>query len=155
MTLDELAESWRSAWTGPAGSFESCCTPDVRYEDPVAVEPLEGVDALERHAALLRDGFPDLRVDPSAAPLWDGSLACIPWRALGTQHGALDFLPATNRFVALQGLHYVELVDGRVRRARGFFDLYDAAVQLGVLPQRGSFAEKALLVFRGFGLRAT
>jgi hypothetical protein len=37
---------------------------------------------------------------------------------------------------------------------RGFFDLYDAAVQLGVLPSRGSLGERALLVLRGFGLRA-
>ena len=44
-------------------------------------------------------------------------------------------------------------LDGRVRRARGFFDLYDAAVQLGMLPARGSLAETALLLFRGFGLR--
>ncbi len=47
----------------------------------------------------------------------------------------------------------LEVADGRVRRARGFFDLYDAAVQLGLLPARGSLAESALLLFRGFGLR--
>ena len=47
----------------------------------------------------------------------------------------------------------LELEGGRVRRARGFFDLYDAATQLGLLPQRGSFTETALLLLRGFGLR--
>ena len=46
-------------------------------------------------------------------------------------------LPATDRFVTLHGLHYLELSDGSVRRARGFFDLYDAATQLGLLPARG------------------
>jgi hypothetical protein len=40
-----------------------------------------------------------------------------------------------------------------VRRARGFFDLYDAATQLGLLPSRGGIGETALLVLRGFGLR--
>jgi hypothetical protein len=49
---------------------------------------------------------------------------------------------------------YCELDDGRLRRVRAFFDLYDAAVQLGVLPARGTLGEKALLVLRGFGLRA-
>ncbi len=153
MTLDELAAAWREAWASPAGGFEASCTPDVRYEDPVAVEPLEGLDALEGHAALLRSGFPDMRVERSAVALGDDSHACIPWRALGTHKGELAGLPATNRFVILQGVHYVELHEGRIRRARGFFDLYDAAMQLGILPAHGTLGEKALLVLRGFGLR--
>jgi hypothetical protein len=51
-------------------------------------------------------------------------------------------------------LHYAELEDGRLRRARGFFDLYDVSVQLGLLPAHGSFGEKALLMLRGFGYRS-
>jgi hypothetical protein len=61
-------------------------------------------------------------------------------------------LPATGRFVTLHGVHYLQLRDGDVRRARGFFDLYEVAVQLGLLPRRGSLGESALLVLRGFGL---
>ena len=37
---------------------------------------------------------------------------------------------------------------------RAFFDAYEAAIQLGVLPARGTRSEKALLLLRGFGLRA-
>ena len=48
---------------------------------------------------------------------------------------------------------YCELDRGRLLRVRAFFDLYDAATQLGILPGRGSLAEKALLILRGFGLR--
>jgi hypothetical protein len=62
-------------------------------------------------------------------------------------------LPATDRFLTVSGLHWIELVDGEVRRARGFFDLYGAAVQLGLLPERGGLGEAALLLLRGFGLR--
>ena len=65
----------------------------------------------------------------------------------------LGALPPTDRFMILHGLHYLELEGGRVRRARGFFDLYDAATQLGLLPQRGSFTETAMLLLRGFWLR--
>jgi hypothetical protein len=72
---------------------------------------------------------------------------------IGTQRGDFGGLPPTDRFMILHGLHYLELEGGRVRRARGFFDLYDAATQLGLLPQRGSFTETALLLLRGFGLR--
>jgi hypothetical protein len=150
--LDTLAERWRRGWQG--AGFEGCCTPDVSYEDPVAVDPLRGVEALDRHAAHVRGAFPDLRIQPTAPPLLRGAHACFPWRAAGTHRGDLGtMLPATDRFVSLHGLHYVELIDGAVRRARGFFDLYDAATQLGLLPARGGPGETALLLLRGFGLR--
>ena len=64
-----------------------------------------------------------------------------------------QMLPATDRFMTIHGLHYLELTDGSVRRARGFFDLYDAATQLGLLPSRGGLGETALLLLRGFGVR--
>jgi len=150
--LDELADRWRSGWA--EGGFAACCTPDVSYEDPTAPQLLRGVDALERHAQALRGAFPDLRIEATAPPLGRGEHICMPWRALGTHRGDLGaMLPATERFVTLQGIHYVELSDGSVRRARGFFDLYDAAIQLGLLPERGGLGETALLLLRGFGLR--
>jgi hypothetical protein len=150
--LDELAERWRLGWRG--AGFETCCTPDVSYEDPVAVQPLRGVEALDAHAAGLRGAFPDLSVEATAPALGRGEHVCVPWRAVGTHRGDIGaVLPATDRFVALHGLHYLELADGLVRRARGFFDLYDAATQLGLLPARGGLGETALLVLRGFGLR--
>ena len=149
--LDGLADRWRAAWQG--GGFEGCCTPDVSYEDPVAMHPLRGVEELDRHALALRAAFPDLRVEATAAPLGRGRHACVPWRALGTHRGEIGALPATERFVTLHGLHYLELADGGVRRARGFFDLYDVATQLGLLPARGGLGETALLMLRGFGLR--
>ena len=42
-----------------------------------------------------------------------------------------------------------------LQSVRAFFDLYDAATQLGILPGRGTLGEKALLMVRGFGLRAS
>ena len=72
---------------------------------------------------------------------------------LGTHRGDLSGLPASGRFLSLHGLHYVELADGRIRRARGFFDLYDGAIQLGLLPGHGGLGEATLMLLRGFGLR--
>ncbi len=149
--LDRLAGAWRAAWE--AGGFEAVCTPDVSYEDPVAVSPLRGPEGIDSHAAALRGAFPDFRIEATSPPLARGDHVCVPWRALGTHRGDVDILPATDRFVTLHGLHYLELSDGLVRRARGFFDLYDVAVQLALLPKRGSLGETALLLLRGFGFR--
>jgi steroid delta-isomerase-like uncharacterized protein len=152
--LQGLAETWLRAWTGD-GAFDACCAHDVQYEDPLAHDPLRGIDALEGHAALLRDALPDLRIERTGRMLSEGPYACVPWRAAGTHKNGSPTLPATNNFVALHGLHYLELTDGQVRRARGFFDLYDAATQLGILPSRGGVGESVLLFLRGFGLRAS
>lgn len=117
----------------------------MQYEDPVTTDPLRGIDALERHAAALREAVPDLRAERSGHPLSDGAYACLPWRVLGTHQ-------ETNRFLTVHGLHYVELADGHIRRARGFFDLYEVAAQLGYLPARGGLGEAVLMMLRGFGL---
>jgi steroid delta-isomerase-like uncharacterized protein len=151
---DELAAAWLSAWAGN-GPFGDCCVTDVQYEDPLAHDPLRGLPALEAHVAQLHEWLPDLRVERTGHSLSVGSYACIPWRAAGTHKSGTAGVPATNRFVALHGMHYVELSDGVIRRARGFFDLYDAATQLGLLPSRGGIGESVLLLLRGFGLRAT
>jgi steroid delta-isomerase-like uncharacterized protein len=154
--LDEqgFAARWRSAWgSGEREAFAACCSAGVTYEDPVTAEPVEGLDAVAAHAARYREAFPDLRIEPGGQSVAEGGFACVPWRLLGTHRGSFAGIPGTGRFVVVQGLHYLELRDGRVQRARGFFDLYEAAVQLGMLPSRGSVAETALLLFRGFGLR--
>jgi steroid delta-isomerase-like uncharacterized protein len=150
----ELATAWTRAWAGE-GDFDGCCAPDVQYEDPLAHDPLRGIEALTDHAKRLREALPDLRVERTGRMLSDGPYVCIPWRAAGTHKNGTVTFPATNRFVALHGMHYLELADGQVRRARGFFDLYDAATQLGVLPARGGVGESVLLLLRGFGLRAS
>ncbi len=49
---------------------------------------------------------------------------------------------------------YCELAGERLYRVRALFDLYNAAMQLGILPARGTLGERALLILRGFGLRA-
>jgi steroid delta-isomerase-like uncharacterized protein len=152
--IERIGDRWESGWTaGGREAFALCCTVDVRYEDPLTPEPLEGVDSLHRHAQRLRRAMPDLRVERAGARIADARNGCLPWRVLGTQTGTLGEIPATGRFISLHGIHYVELRDELICRARGFFDLHDAATQLGLLPKSGTLAQSALLMLRGFGLR--
>lgn len=150
--IDRLAADWTAAWA-VEGGFAACCSVELTYEDPIAAQPLAGLAGIEGHAARLRAAFPDVRLEQTAPPLLRGGHACVPWKLLGTNRGELAMLPATDRFVTLHGIHYLELTDGRVRRARGFLDVYDAAIQLGLLPARGGWGEQALMLLRGFGLR--
>jgi predicted ester cyclase len=99
-------------------------------------------------------GFPDVRLERTGERLSNGNYVAAPCKLVGTHKESLEGLPATNRFLVVHCVFYCEVRRSELLRVRGFFDLYDAAVQLGVLPSRGSLGEKALLVLRGFGLRA-
>jgi steroid delta-isomerase-like uncharacterized protein len=155
VTTDELIDRWEAAWTGKDSSaFAPLCTADVHYEDPLTPEPLEGPAELGRHAARLWAAFPDARMERTGERLSNEKFLAAPCKLLATHRAPLEGLPATNRFVVVHCVFYCEVRDERLLRIRAFFDLYDAAVQLGVLPARGTLGEKALLVLRGFGLRA-
>ncbi len=155
MTVDELFDGWEAAWSGKdPESFEPLCDAAIHYEDPVCDEPVEGIDALAAHAERLWAGFPDARLERTGPRLADGHFVAAPAKLLGTHRQPLEGLPPTNKFVVVHCVFYCEIQDERLLRVRAFFDLYEAAVQLGVLPGRGTLGEKALLVLRGFGLRA-
>ncbi len=154
MSADELIDGWEAAWTGRESSaFAPLCAADVHYEDPLTPEPLVGVAELGRHAARMWAAFPDARLERTGERLASDRFVAAPCKLLATHRAPLEGLPATNRFVVVHCVFYCELRDERLLRIRAFFDLYDAAVQLGVLPARGTLGEKALLVLRGFGLR--
>jgi predicted ester cyclase len=153
--VDAIFDGWERAWSGrdPRG-FESVCHPDVHYEDPLTPEPLAGPDAIARHARQLWRAFPDGRVNATGDRLSDGVHACSPCKLLGTHQGRLGKISPTGRFVVVHAVVYAELRDERLLRVRAFFDVYGAAVELGLLPRAGTPGERALLLLRGFGLRS-
>ena len=68
--------------------------------------------------------------------------------------GRLGGITPTGRFIVVHAVVYAELRDGLFLRARAFFDLHDAGVQLGLFPRPGTAGHRALLMLRGFGLRS-
>jgi steroid delta-isomerase-like uncharacterized protein len=156
MNADELIDAWEAAWSGKdADAFLDSCSPQVHYEDPLTAEPLEGIDALGAHAERLWAGFPDARLERIGQRLTDGRFVAAPSKLLATHREPLAGLAATNKFIVVHCVCYCEIEDQHLLRVRAFFDLYDAATQLSVLPARGTLGEKALLMLRGFGLRAS
>ncbi|HET9125888.1 MAG TPA: ester cyclase [Solirubrobacteraceae bacterium] len=153
-SVDELIDGWQEAWSGhdPA-AFRELCAPGIGYEDPLTDRLLSGVDELAAHAERLWTGFPDVRLERTGERLSGGAFVAAPCKLLGTHRAPVEGLPATGRFLVVHCVFYCELRGGRLLRVRGFFDVYDAAVQLGVLPARGTVGEKALMMLRGFGLR--
>jgi steroid delta-isomerase-like uncharacterized protein len=155
MDLEELFDAWERAWSGrDPSAFEPLCAEGFAYEDPLTPEPLQGVSALAAHARKLWRAFPDVRVNTTGERLGDGRFACAPCKLLGTHEGRIGPVTPTGRFIVVHAIVYAELREERLLRARAFFDVHGAATDLGVLPQHGTVGEKALLLLRGFGLRA-
>ncbi|MGZ4278116.1 MAG: ester cyclase [Solirubrobacteraceae bacterium] len=155
--MSELMDRFQAALVGrDPGAFSAVCTPDLHYEDPLCGDPLEGPEALGAHLQRLWTAFPDARVERTGERLSDGRFVAAPVKLLGTHRGELEGLAPTGRFAVVHAVLYCELdPEGtRLFRVRAFLDAYDAAVQLGVLPARGTLGERALLMLRGFGLRA-
>ena len=154
MEVDELFDEWERAWSGrdPA-RFEPLCGEGFQYEDPFTPEPLRGSGALARHAQRLWAAFPDARVNATGPRLEGGGFACAPCKLLGTHRAPLGAIGPTGRSLVVHGVVYAELRDGRLLRARAFFDIHEAGMQLGVFPRPGTAGQRALLVLRGFGLR--
>ena len=158
--VHRLVERFEAAWSAAqfARELAATCAADVHYEDPLTFKgPLLGPAALAEHVGRLRTAAPDARLQGSGPRLTDGRFVAAPVRLVATHTGELDTFPPTGRAVDVQAVFYCELDESRTRlwRVRAFFDLYDAAIQIGVLPKPGSLGERALLVLRGFGLRAT
>ncbi|HEX8975914.1 MAG TPA: ester cyclase [Solirubrobacteraceae bacterium] len=155
MTVDELIDGWQAAWSGhDREAFAAVCASGIQYEDPLTDQPLAGLDALAAHAERLWAGFPDARLERTGERLHGGEFVAAPCKLLGTHRGPLEGLPATNRFVVVHCVFYCERQRDRLLRVRAFYDVYDAAIQLGVLPAPGTLGGKALLMLRGFGLRS-
>ncbi len=157
---DALIDQLEAAFSGrDASAFAAFCAPDVHYEDPLTNRPLESPAELGVHASRLWRGFPDARVERTGERLHssDGRYIAAPVKLLATHRGELDeSVPPTGRFVVLHAIFYCELTTDHemLWRVRGFYDVYDAAMQLGIVPKPGTLGEKALLMLRGFGVRA-
>jgi predicted ester cyclase len=125
-------------------------TPDVVYEDDGWPEPARGHDEVARFFAAVWRAFPDFEVELVDGPylLGDGSGFALRGRIGGTMKGPLDppgLAPTGTRLDVEFGGFYEH--DGhRVRRGRVILDQNAVATQLGALPPRGSFAERAGLV---------
>lgn len=153
---DELLDQLQAAWASRRrGSFRDMCAPDVHWEDPFCAEPLRGPDELAEHAARLWEAFPDAKFETAGARLSRGRFIAAPVKIGGTHLGELDGVTASGRYVVVHAVLYCELdpAGEQLWRVRVFLDGYEAAVQVGLLPKRGSLGQRAMMVARGFGLR--
>lgn len=152
---ETLMDSWEAAWTGrDLQAFRAVCLGELHYEDPLNPQPLLGVESLERRAKRLWRAFPDLRVERAGPRLADEDHIASPIRVVGTHRGEIAGIPASGKTLALHAVCFCEVRHGLLARVRAFWDLHDAQVQIGSVPQPGSAGERAVRMLMGLGVRA-
>jgi steroid delta-isomerase-like uncharacterized protein len=155
--LDDFSARWLEAWNGYDGpGLAALCTEDVEFHDP-AIGTVRGRAAVANWVRESAHAFPDYRFEypePAYASR-DRPKAIVPWRMRGTNTGPIDppgFAP-TGRPLVLDGVDHWSFRDGSVERYRADWDLNGALRQLGIVPEAGSRAEKAMVRLQRLGVR--
>lgn len=153
-----FAERYLAAWNShePERLF-ALMTDDVIYDDAAWPERMHGHDEIRPFLASIWRAFPDLELEVVEGPylLGDAPKVANRWRGRATFGGQLDppgFAPTGAR-VAFEGVDFQEYRDGRIARLRIAFDSMELGRQLGLMPERGSRAERTMVTMQRAGAR--
>lgn len=112
-------------------------TPDVESVNMATGQTFQGPDGLRQFLQGWATAFPDSRVETTTA-LADDVSALLEFRGRGTHGGPLQSpagdIPPTGRSVDIPFAQVLELRDGKIARARLYFDSMTLLQQLGVVP---------------------
>src|SRR3954453_8151587 len=149
----DFAKQWAQGWDARDGNaVAALCTEDVEFTDP-AIGTVHGRAAVSKWVSACARAFPDYRFDDLGEPPYlapDRPKAIIVWRMLGTNTGPIDppgFAP-TNRPFAIDGVDHWWFRDELIARYRADWDLNGLLRQLGLAPQPGSPAERAMALLQ-------
>lgn len=153
-----FTERWESAWNShqPERLFE-LMTEDIVYDDSAWPRTMHGHTDVREFVESSWRAIPDLEFHVVDGPflLQGAPRAAFYWRGSGTFTGPLDppGLAPNGASLEFDGFDLQEYRDGRVSRLRIVFDNMDVARQLGMVPKRGSRAEKAGAAAQRLGMR--
>jgi steroid delta-isomerase len=141
LMLDYLA-----AWNArDAERIASFFTEDAVYDDRGAGARVRGREEIRAHAARVHAAFPDLNFALVRAAHGEGFTAG-EWEAKMTHRGELDGLGPSGRVVQSGGVDVATIdSDGRITHLVSYYDGAAIMRDLGVLPGRGSRAERLLV----------
>jgi len=156
--LAGFAERWKSAWNShqPDRVLE-LMTEDVVYDDDAWPTTMRGHAEVRTFLESVWRAMPDLEFEMVEGPfVREGQpVAAFYWKGSGTFSGPLDppRLAPTGARAEVDGFDLQEYRDGRVCRLRIVSDMLDMSRQLGLMPPRGSRAEKAGAAAQRLGMR--
>ena len=112
-------------------------TPDVELINVATGQTFQGPDGVRQFLEGWATAFPDSKVETTVA-LADDAHGLLEFRGRGTHGGPLQSpagdIPPTGRSVDIPFAQVLELQQGKIARARLYFDSMTLLQQLGVVP---------------------
>jgi steroid delta-isomerase-like uncharacterized protein len=142
---ERLMQDYLAAWNAhDPERIASFFTADATYDDRGAGALVRGPAEISAHAARVHSAFPDLQFELVRAAHGDGFTAG-EWRSRMTHRGEIDGVAPTGRVVESGGVDVATLdEEGRISHLVSYYDGAEIMRDLGVLPARGSRAERML-----------
>lgn len=142
---ERLMADYLAAWNDrDPDRIASFFAPEAVYDDRGAGELLRGPGQIAAHAGRVHRAFPDLRFELVRAA-HGPDFTAGEWRSRMTHRAEIDGLRATGRVVESAGVDVATLDDtGRIVHLVSYYDGAAIMRDLGVLPGRGSRAERLL-----------
>ena len=151
---EQLMRDYLAAWNArdPA-RIASFFSEDATYDDRGAGALVRGPAKISAHAARVHAAFPDLHFELIRAAHGEDFTAG-EWRSRMTHRGEIDGLAPTGRVVESGGVDVATLdSEGRIAHLVSYYDGAEIMRDLGVLPARGSRAERALALLASLPAR--
>lgn len=147
---DEFAGRWVDAWNSREPErLLDLMTDDIVYDDSAWPQTMRGKAAVRVFLDYSWRAFPNLTFERLGGThvASEGPRAAFWWRGEGTHTGPMEppGIPPTGRRIEFEGADFHEYRDGRVARLRIVFDMADVGRQLGLMPEPGSSAERAMV----------
>ena len=143
----ELGDRWMAAWNNhDADALLELVTDDIVYDDPAWPETLHGKQGVRGFLEFCWRGMPDMRFTEPMGMFFaeEGPRMIVPWHMEGTFTGAMDppgYAP-TGDSIKLDGIDVWEVRGDKVCRYWAHYDAMEIGRQTGILPARGSRAER-------------
>ena len=126
LVLRFVDEFWSK---GNLAAADELMAPDVVIHQP----EVGGVAGLKAFNTTLRAAFPDW-YSTAEELIAEGDRVAERWTGRGTHRGEFQGIPPTGKQVAVPGVVFYRLRDGRIIEFRGSFDMLSMLQQLGVAP---------------------
>jgi len=121
-----VEEFWSN---GNLAAAEELMAPDAAIHAP----EVGGVAGLKAFCAMIRAAFPDWHSTPEEL-VAEGDRVVERWTGRGTHRGEFQGIPPTGRRVAVPGVVFYRIENGRIAEFRGSFDMFGLLQQLGAGP---------------------
>jgi steroid delta-isomerase-like uncharacterized protein len=107
---------------------------ELMTRDAIIHEPVAGTsEDLKAVATMIRSAFPDWHSSVEEM-LVEGDRVAERWTGRGTHRGEFQGIRPTGKSVAVPGVVFYRIADGKIAEFRGQFDRMSLMQQLGVIP---------------------